>query len=167
MTTPTPVETLARLKLLEHALKAALQEAAEAAEAWRRENRARQIETDYGLVVSAKRRPTIQVDDAALLAWAEEHAPHAITRTITTPAKRALYAAWSVEGDDVIDATTGEIIPFAWVKPGGTSLLVRLDEHAKLDATDALHGRAAELGEGFARLLAAMPQQIEQEEAQV
>ena len=160
---PTPVDVYASLKLLMHGLKEAEATAAAEADDFRRSTRAKQLETDYGLVALTRRKPTIVVDDAALLHWAREHAPHVITETISTPAKRALLAGWEIAGDDVIDPDTGEVVEFASVKPGGESLMVRLSPEAKAFAADVLTSRAADLTQGFNRLLAsAKPAEIEQ-----
>ena len=157
---PTPVETYARLRLLEYALREAISEAAQAAEEWRRQVRAKQVETDHGLVSVTRRKPSIQVDDAALLQWAEEYAPHAITRTIAPAAKKAILAQYHISDDgDVVDSGTGEVLPWAWIQPGTESLTVRLTPEAKEHATRVLTGAvAADIATGFAAFLAATPE---------
>ena len=79
--TMNPAETLAALKLLEVALKGAIAAAEPAAEDYRKATRAKQLETDYGLLYVTRYKPSIVVDDVALMLWAEEHAPELITTT--------------------------------------------------------------------------------------
>ena len=82
-----PAETLAALKLLEVALKGAIAAAEPAAEDYRKAMRAKQLETDYGLLYVTRYKPSIVVDDRALLLWAEDQDPDLITTT------RAISAA--------------------------------------------------------------------------
>lgn len=153
--TMTPAERLAALKLLEHAVKEAIATAIAAADEFRQATRSKQLETDYGLVYVARSQPKIKVDDVALLAWAEEHAPHLITRTISPPAKTALLKGWVIDGDDVVD-DNGEVIVFATVVPGGAeSLMVRLSPEAKDMAASVMGAHAAQLADGFAGMLTA------------
>lgn len=160
---PTPVDVYASLKLLMHGLKEAEADAAAAADEFRRSTRAKQLETDYGLVALTRRQPSIVVDDAALLHWAREHAPHAITESISSAAKKALVGRWEIDGDDVVDPETGEVVEFASVKPGGESLTVRLTPEAKAFAAEVLTHHADTLTRGFNRLLAsAAPAEVEQ-----
>ena len=62
-----PAETLAALKLLEVALKGAIAAAEPAAEDYRKATRAKQLETDYGLLYVTRYKPSIDVSDAALI----------------------------------------------------------------------------------------------------
>ena len=154
MSDMNPAETLAALRLLEHALKEAISVAQAAAEEYRATIRAKSLETDLGLVSITRRSPSIVVDDTGLIEWCQVHAPHLITPAITPAAKRALVAGWAIDGDEVIDTATGELIGFAQVRPGGESLTVRLTPEAKARAIASVTRYAPELAEGFSRLLA-------------
>lgn len=161
--TMTPAEEYAALKLLEHALKGALEVAAEKADEYRRTTRAKQLETNYGLVSLTRYKPSITAPEAALLAYAEEHAPHLIQRSLSTPAKSALMGAWEIVGDDVVDGVTGEVIEFAQIRPGRETLAVRLTPEAKDMAAGVLSGHAGQLADGFTRMLDAFAgHQLEQ-----
>ena len=156
-TAMNPAETLAALKLLEVALKGAIAAAEPAAEDYRKATRAKQLETDYGLLYVTRYKPSIDVGDVALMLWAEEHAPELITttRAISTATKKALLASrWRIDDDGVsVDTRTGELITFAQVRPARESLTTRLTEEAKQLATAALVGGAPQLADGFAHML--------------
>ena len=153
-----PAETLAALKLLEVALKGAIAAAEPAAEEYRRQTRAKQLETDYGLLYVTRYKPSIDVGDVALMLWAEEHAPELITttRAISATTKKALLTSrWRIDDDGVtvVDAATGELVEIARIKPGREALTTRLSAEAKALATAALVGGAPQLADGFAHLL--------------
>lgn len=158
----TPPEQLAALRLLEHALKSAIAEATEAADAFRRATRAKTLETDWGTVSLVRRKPSIEFVDGPLMVWAEDNAPSMITRTISTAAKTSLKARLVVDDDGlVIDTETGEALSFASLKPGGESLSVRLTEDAKVWAAASVEGDAGALAESFAVFMASRPAAIE------
>ena len=153
-----PAETLAALKLLDIALKEAIAAAEPAAEEYRKTTRAKQLETDYGLLYVTRYKPSIDVSETALLLWAEEHAPELIvtTRAISTAAKRALLTSrWRIDDDgvSVVDTATGELVDIARIRPGREALTTRLSTDAKALATAALAGGAPQLADGFAHLL--------------
>ena len=153
-----PAETLAALKLLAVALTEAIAAAEPAAEEYRRSTRAKQLETDYGLLYVTRYKPSIDVSDAALMLWAEEHAPDLITttRAISAATRKALLTSrWVIDDDGatVIDTATGEVVEIARIKPGREALTTRLSTEAKALATAALVGGAPQLADGFAHLL--------------
>ena len=152
-TSPTPMDVYAALRLLEAGLKDAITAAAAAAEDFRAGTRAKQVETDWGLVSLTRRAPSIVVDDAALLQWADEHAPHLVTRTIAPAAKKTIMGGWEIDGDDVVDKATGEIVDFASVKAGGESLVMRLTPDAKALAAEVMTARTAQLALSFESLV--------------
>ena len=158
-TAMNPAETLAALKLLEVALKGAIAAAEPAAEDYRKATRAKQLETDYGLLYVTRYKPSIMVDDRALLWWAENQDPDLITitttRAISAATKRAILTSrWEIDdAGDIYDTRTGELITFAQVRPARESLTTRLTEEAKQLATAALVGGAPQLADGFAHLL--------------
>ena len=153
-----PAETYAALKLLEHALKAAISDASMRAEDYARSVRAKSLETDHGTVTVTRRKPTVTVDEAALLEWAHAHRPDVIVRSINpsdmaeavdviaahhpcllTTALEPLFVQGKresliVDGDDVIDHDTGETVSWATVKPGAEFLTARLSAEAKAAA---------------------------------
>lgn len=140
----TPAEVYAALYLLSYGLKAALDDAKAEADAFRRQTRSKQLETDFGLVYLTRTKDSIQVpDEAALLAWCEEHSPESITRTVSSPAVTALKTQrWAIVGDDVIDTRTGEVVEVAAVQRGGVeNLTVRATPQAKAYAAAAMAGR--------------------------
>ena len=155
--TMNPAETLAALKLLEVALKGAIAAAEPAAEDYHKATRAKQLETDYGLLYVTRYKPSIVVDDRALLLWAEDQDPDLITttRAISAATKRAILTSrWEIDdAGDIYDTRTGELITFAQVRPARESLTTRLTEEAKQLATAALVGGAPQLADGFAHLL--------------
>lgn len=129
--TLNPAERYAALKLLAAGVDAALSQAADEAEQYRRTVRARSLETDWGTVGVARRKPTIAFDEAGLLAWCEEHNPDAIIRTVSDLARRSLRARCVIDGEEVIDTSTGEPLDFATVTPGAEYLRVTLSPAAK------------------------------------
>ncbi|WP_040281666.1 hypothetical protein [Tessaracoccus massiliensis] len=140
MTTLNPAERYAALKLLESGLKAALADAVEAAEEYRQAVGAKSLESRFGDVSITRRKPTAAVDEAALLAWAEEHAPHIIVRAIDPIALAALKAGLKVDGDDVLNAD-GEVVEWAAARPGSEFLTWRASAEAKADAAAAIAER--------------------------
>ena len=156
-----PAEQLAALRLLEHGLSVAIREAADAADDYRRAARAKQLETDWGLLSLTRTKETITLEDVQLLEWAAANAPHLITQTISTAAKAALKARCEIVDGDVIDTETGETLTFATVKPGREGLTVRLAPEAKAWAEAAVVGGYADLADAFAGFLAAHPMELE------
>lgn len=148
-----PAERLAALRLLEHGLKAAITEAQAEADDYRQHVGARALTTPWGEVGLTRRKPAIVFDDAALLEWCETNAPEAIRRTVPTEARRGLAAKLTIDGDDVVDPATGEVVEFASVRPGGESLRVALTGEAKDEAEAALLARLAELADAVVPML--------------
>lgn len=153
-----PAETYAALKLLEHALKSTIAEAAGRAEEYARTVRAKSLETDYGQVTVTRRKPTVAIDETALLAWAATNRPDVIAYRIApadmaealdvisiyrgdllTPALDPLFVSAMrsrlvADGDDAIDPETGEAMAWASVKPGAEFLTTRLSAESKAEA---------------------------------
>lgn len=139
-----PAEKYAALKLLEAGLKEALTNAAEEADTYRREVRAKSLETDYGTVTVTRRKPTVVVlDDAKLIDWCEDELPHLVQKSVT-PEGRAwlLGKRFVIDADgDVIDPTTGETMPFLTAREGSETLSFRPTPEARTAAVAAVSGR--------------------------
>ena len=137
-------EKYAALKLLEAGLKDALAAAADEADAYRQQVRAKALETDYGTVTVTRRRPSVVVlDDDALLDWVAAELPNLIQpRSITAEARSWLLTKrFAVDGDVVLDPVTGEVVPFLGVKTGSEYLTFRPTAEARAAATEAVAGR--------------------------
>ena len=138
-----PAEKYAALKLLEAGLKEALTAAAEEADAYRREVRAKSLETDYGTVTVTRRKASVVVlDDAKLIAWCEDELPHLVQKSVT-PEGRAwlLGKRFVIEGADVIDPTTGESMPFLSAREGSEFLTFRPTPESRTAAVAAVSSR--------------------------
>ena len=139
-----PAERYAALKLLEAGLKEALTAAAEEADTYRREVRAKSLETDYGTVTVTRRKPTVIVlDDDKLVGWCEDELPHLVQRSIT-PEGRAwlLSKRFVIDSDgDVIDPATGETVPFLAAREGAEYLSFRATPQARESAVTAVSSR--------------------------
>ena len=140
MTALNPAERYAALRLLESAVKDAAQTAKAEAEEYRQAVGAKSLESRFGDVSITRRKPTAAVDEAALLAWAEEHAPHIIVRAIDPTALASLKAGLKVDGDDVINAD-GEVVEWATARPGSEFLTWRAAADAKAAAAAAVAER--------------------------
>ena len=138
-----PAEKYAALKLLEAGLKEALTAAAEEADTYRREVRAKSLETDYGTVTVTRRKASVVVlDDAKLIAWCEDELPHLVQKSVT-PEGRAwlLGKRFVIEGADVIDPTTGESMPFLSAREGSEFLTFRPTPESRTAAVAAVSSR--------------------------
>ena len=139
-----PAEKYAALKLLEAGLKEALTAAAEEADTYRREVRAKSLETDYGTVTVTRRKPSVVVlDDAKLIDWCEDELPHLVQKSIT-PEGRAwlLGKRFVIDADgDVIDPATGETMPFLTAREGSEFLSFRPTPEARTAAVAAVSSR--------------------------
>ena len=139
-----PAERYAALKLLEAGLKEALSAAADEADTYRREVRAKSLETDYGTVTVTRRKPTVVVlDDAKLIDWCEDELPHLVQRSIT-PEGRAwlLGKRFVIDSDgDVIDPATGETMSFLTAREGSEYLSFRATPQARESAVAAVSSR--------------------------
>ena len=139
-----PAERYAALKLLEAGIKDALAAAADAADEYRREVRAKSLETDYGTVTVTRRKPTVIVlDDDKLVGWCEDELPHLVQRSIT-PEGRAwlLSKRFVIDSDgDVIDPATGETVPFLAAREGAEYLSFRATPQARESAVTAVSSR--------------------------
>lgn len=140
MTTLNPAERYAALKLLESAVKDAAQTAKVEAEVYRQRVGAKALESRFGDVTITRRKPTIRFDPDALLAWAEENAPHMIERTIPARLQDALKRELIIDGDDVVTAN-GEVVDFATVQDGIEFLTWRASAEAKSAAAAAVAER--------------------------
>ena len=138
-----PAERYAALKLLEAGLKEALTAAAEDADTYRREVRAKSLETDYGTVTVTRRKATVVVlDDARLIDWCEDELPHLVQRSITPEGRAYLLGKRFVIADgDVIDPTTGETMPFLAAREGSEYLTFRATPEARTAAVGAVSAR--------------------------
>ena len=138
-----PAERYAALKLLEAGLKEALSAAAEEADTYRREVRAKSLETDYGTVTLTRRKPTVVVlDDAKLIDWCEDELPHLVQRSITPEGRAWLLGKRFVIADgDVIDPATGEAMPFLTTREGAEYLTFRATPQARESAVAAVSSR--------------------------
>lgn len=139
-----PAERYAALKLLEAGLKDALIAAAEDADTYRREVRAKSLETDYGTVSVTRRKASVVVlDDAKLIAWCEDELPHLVQRSITTEGRAWLLGKrFVIDADgDVIDPATGETMPFLTAREGSEFLSFRPTPEARTAAVAAVSSR--------------------------
>ena len=133
MTALNPAERWAALRLLESAVKDAAQTAKAEAEVYRQRVGAKSLESRFGDVSITRRKSTIRFDPDALLAWAEENAPHMIERTIPAHLQDALKRELIIDGDDVVTAN-GEVVDFATVQAGTEFLTWRASAEAKAEA---------------------------------
>ena len=142
--TMNAAEKYAALKLLEAGLKEALTAAADEADAYRREVRAKALETDYGTVTVTRRKASVVVlDDAKLIDWCEDKLPHLVQKSVT-PEGRAwlLGKRFVIDSDgDVIDPTTGEAMPFLAAREGSEYLTFRATPEARTAAVGAVSAR--------------------------
>lgn len=153
-----PAERYAALKTLNEGLDAALKTAQSEADEYRKQVRAKQLTTDHGLVYVTTSKPSVAIlDQAGLLEWCAIHKPDLIEQTIPTKALTWLKAnAWEVQGDDVVDRESGEVLDFAEPKAGGVeSVSFRATPEAKAMAVEAVAAR-------LEALTAAMQPAIEQ-----
>lgn len=132
-----PAERYARLKLLEIAVRRALQGAAHDATEYQERLRARTLESDHGTISVVRRKPVPIVDSAAFLEWVKEHRPDELVSHVNPAFEKAFVAALRCVGDVVVDGN-GEVIEFASVHRPAPYLTVRLTEEAKTAATESL-----------------------------
>jgi hypothetical protein len=140
VTTLNPAERWAALRLLESAVKDAAQAAKVEAEVYRQRVGAKALESRFGDVSITRRKPVIRFDPDALLAWAEENAPHMIERTIPAHLQDALKRELIIDGDDVVTAD-GEVVDFATVQAGVEFLTWRASAETKAEAAAAVAQR--------------------------
>ena len=140
MTALNPAERWAALRLLESAVKDAAQTAKAEAEEYRQAVGAKSLESRFGDVTITRRKHTIRFDPDALLAWAEENAPHMIERTIPAHLQDALKRELIIDGDDVVTAN-GEVVDFATVQAGVEFLTWRASAETKAEAAAAVAQR--------------------------
>lgn len=140
MTALNPAERWAALRLLESAVKDAAQTAKAEAEVYRQRVGAKSLESRFGDVSITRRKPTIHFDPDALLAWAEENAPHMIERSIPAALQDALKRELIIDGGDVVTAD-GEVVDFAFVQPGSEFLTWRASAETKAEAAAAVAQR--------------------------
>lgn len=139
------------------ALRAGLDEAiaqtqGDAVDDFRREGTDR-WRTPFGTVSIAMRQPQIRLDPAAFLAWVKRHRPTEVitTETVRTSYQDAVVKRLVIDGDDVIDPETGEVVEWASVQPGGHPYLsVRDANAAKAHAVQLVLGHLDELVATFA-----------------
>lgn len=127
-----PAEKYARLRLLEHAVRAALPGAAAAAEEYRESVRAKSLETDYGTVsVVRPKRVAYIADPDAFLAWVQEHRPDEIVHSVRPSFAEAYLAELGMDSSGECFDRDGEIVPWAASKMGRPHLRVALDAETK------------------------------------
>lgn len=118
--TESPATEYARIKLIGAAFADIAKEATTAVGdnvyAARDLTGARAFDTPYGPVTITRPKPTVVMTDAALLRWAETHMPGAIVPMLPDMAKKQILARFVIDGDDVIDKETGELVDEATIK---------------------------------------------------
>lgn len=158
MTALNPAERYAGLRLLAEGVQAALKTAAAEAEEYRRSVRAKSLDTDYGSVFVTVRKPSIAFDDAQLVEWCDEHYPELVQTVRSVPTRSLTWLRdqrFRIEGDDVVDVETGEVVEWASVMPGSQSLTFRADP-------DARRVTVAQAQERIEALMAAVQPAIEE-----
>lgn len=153
MTTLNPAERYAALKLLDHGLKAALATAASEAEAYRQSVRAKSLETDWGTVTVARRKPSIRFDERRLIEWCEDNLPDLVHKSVPTESQTWLKTKrFTIDGESVIDTATGEEVDWATVHEGSDYLTVRLSTEAKVAAVETVSSRVELLADALPQL---------------
>lgn len=140
----TPAEELAALKAIQAALAEPIKRAEEKVKDLRQQTGAKSFDTPVGMVVMAKRKPTITYDEEGLIAWAEDNMPWELEQV--TRVRPSLYKTLDArlrdeDGGEVVDTETGETVEWATVKPGTEYLTVKLTPEAKTAALTAVSGR--------------------------
>lgn len=87
------------------------------------------------LLVAPDPAPAV-ADDLELAAWVSETAPTEVIPTVRKAFLDALKATATLDGDKVVDGSTGEIIPGMRVHHRAPYLTVRLDADAKRAAIE-------------------------------
>jgi hypothetical protein len=64
-------------------------------------------------------KASIDFDDAGFLAHVEAVRPDEIVRSVNPAYKTALKRHLTIDGDQVVDTRTGEVVPWASVRPAG------------------------------------------------
>lgn len=141
-----PIQRLAALKLVQESLAGVLKQAQAEADEFRKSVGATGFKTDWGTVSVAEYKPSVAfTDEAALVAYAQEYAPHLVEVSIPPEKKRWLAGQLAIDGEDVIDPNTGEVVAWAKVKPGYEVVSVRNTPEAKVRAAGLLGARVDQL----------------------
>lgn len=103
--------------------------------------------TAFGIVGVVERGPSVYVtSDKAFLAWVREHAPAEVVESVRDSYRKALFERLEIDGDQVVDTTTGEVVPWAGVRQGGGAYLsVREAKAAKERIAELVHERVEEI----------------------
>lgn len=142
--TMNPAERYGALKLLSEGIAAALKDAQADADAYRKSVRAKSLETDFGSVSITRRKPSIRFDSGPLADWCKDEYPELVKTTISIPATSETWLKdnrFTIDGDDVLDTETGEIVEWAHVSPGSEYLTFRAEPTAKAAAVAAIASR--------------------------
>ena len=142
MTGMNPAERFALAKAVETGLKTVLPAYQRAALDYADQVGAVKLRAGEGSVTVVDPAPRIvPVDDRALLEWCRTNAPHLIRETVDPNGVKQLCAARLADagdGETVIDKHTGEVVPWAAIKPRNRYLTVRLPDNMKTAAADTL-----------------------------
>lgn len=144
MTTMNPAERYAALRLLQEGIAGACDAAKAEADAWRKQVRAKSLETDFGQVSITRRKPSIRFDAARLVEWCRDEYPNLVQTVTSVPATSETWLRehrFAIDGDAVVDVESGEVVEWAHVAPGSEYLTFRADAAAKAAAVAAVAGR--------------------------
>lgn len=139
-----PAERYAALRLLSEGVTAALKSAEAEAEAYRQQVRAKTLETDYGSISITRRKPTIRFEQDRLVQWCQHEYPNLVRTVASIPAVSETWLKehrFRIDGSDVLDVETGEVVDWAHVSPGSEYLTFRADPAAKAEAVAAVATR--------------------------
>lgn len=84
--------------------------------------------TKVGTITLTAPRQGVHIDDASFLRWVKAKHPDEVVIAVRESFRRAVAARLKIVGDEVIDKTTGEVMPWASVRPAAdqpTSFSVR------------------------------------------
>jgi hypothetical protein len=149
-----PVEKYAALRALELGIGAAVAAAAMEVVEYRKQTRAKGFESDWGTIEFRSNDAKVQFNTPKLIAWAQEHMPHEIipehTEEVTFPAAlrptllKTLDKRFQIDGDEVVDTVTGEVVEFATVIPAkAPTLAIKMPPEKKLEAVEYVAHRTA------------------------
>jgi hypothetical protein len=116
--------------------------------------------TKVGTATLTATKPGISIDDAAFMRWVQAEHPGEVVPAVRESFRRLVVSRLMVDGDKVIDKTTGEVVAWARVRPAAprpTSFSVRYADggreaietawrEGRLNPLDHLTGRALPAG---------------------
>lgn len=126
----SPAEIYMRLKLMELAIKRALPDAAEAAEAQRASVSAKTLELDHGTLTVARPKPAVSVDPDGLLEWVKANRPDEIRETVNPAFVKAYTESLTIVDGEAVDKD-GTVVDFAHVVQRRPYLTVKFAEGVK------------------------------------